>query len=204
MGQVSSPQYLCDTNIWVKVCLGDKTEEFLKKFSNTGFADVVENEIIKWKLNQDRFCKIAEKYEEHGELYFVVRLSEQDEWVRKSILKDFERYFGVSDIDNKSKNLMNLGEQGSLLYAYHLEIPYIQSDDSSFFQNTSIMENFDEIEILSWSDVVEKITNGHDERIALTTSIENEQKVMSNKKVKRKELNMKEQLKKLQEKYSKR
>lgn len=182
MTMLEAPQYLCDTNIWVKICLGGKCEKFFEVYSGMSFADFVENEIIKWKANDTRFSKIGAYYESLSDSYNVIRLSDLSLVTRSLILKDFKRYFGVSEVDNTKQKIPNLGEQGSLLYAYHLGIPYIQSDDNEFFQNQKIREYFEDIEVLTWSDVAEEITDNDTERIKLNKGIEQEQEIMNNKR----------------------
>src|SRR5690606_27411567 len=55
---------ICDTNIWVNLCLGNILPEFFWTYDKIVVADVVENEIIKWKKG-DKFSFIATKFEDY-------------------------------------------------------------------------------------------------------------------------------------------
>lgn len=40
--------FICDMDIWVKLCLGDLLLWFFRKYEKIVFVDVVEGEIIVW------------------------------------------------------------------------------------------------------------------------------------------------------------
>ena len=90
--------------------------------------------------------------------------------------------YGFSELDNSRKTIKDLGEYLSLLYAYFLKIPFLQTEDVEFYGNININEQFKGIEIMTWNNIAEQLMPNHSERIKLNSFIELEQKNMSRKK----------------------
>lgn len=204
------PQFncICDSNIWINVCLGEIHETYIKKYSTIGVVDVVKNEILKWERNEGRFKEIFNlflQYENQG--LTIINNSSVDLITQKIISQELIR-FGYTDIDNRDKTIEDLGEFVSLLYAYHLEVPYIHTEDMNFHEDVQMNELYSQykgIEMMTWNQVSRNITNSDSERLALNQRVTKENEVMGIQRKKTKEKQeMKEKLNALQKKYSKR
>ncbi|MDW5524641.1 hypothetical protein R6Z02_12855 [Carnobacterium maltaromaticum] len=192
--------YICDTNIWVRACLGKVVENFFKNFGNVTFADGVENEILKWSMNKDRFEIISSMFEEHkGTNLSVIYLNDID-LVNQKLIKRQLKEFGFESLDNSKETIKNLGEYLSISYAYFLEIPFLQTEDVEFYESIDLENRFKGIEIVTWNDIACRITQSDKERIQLNKLIEQEQIVMNSKKPHVETLESK--LARLQQKYS--
>lgn len=203
------PNYdcICDTNIWVNVCIGDVYDAYLDRFKVIGIADVVKNEIIKWDRNEDEFKKISTLFSENeNKRLFIINLEDLDPITKKIIENDLKQA-GFNDLDNTNKNIDDLGEFVSFLYAYHLEIPYMHSSDSNFseeIRSGKLLSEYKGIEIIMWNDISETITNDHSERIKLNRSVEEKRKIMNQRFQKKKEeIDMERKLQQLKNFYSK-
>ena len=205
---MNNTQYICDTNIWVKICLGKLINNLFEKYPGTSFVDFVENEIVKWNSSDDKFQNIATEFSAFkSEKFHVIYFKDLDEITKSLIKRDLKEYFGVNIdlVDNKHKKIENLGEQASLIYAYHLDIPYIQSEDNNFFDQSFISEKFEDIKIISWSHIISRIIPDDMKRIKLNRAIEEQQEVMNKRKIKFKEGQaMEVKLAQLQKRYSNR
>lgn len=174
--------YICDTNIWVKVVIGDVVSSFFSTFESLHFADSVENEIKKWANNDDKYKKISTIFDENKENAINVIYLEKLDAVEQTLIRRQLSSFGFSNIDNSKKTLKNLGEYVSILYAYFLGIPFLQTDDVEFYGNIDIEKQFSGIEIMTWNDIAGRITMNDMERIRLNSLIEKEQQRMNQKK----------------------
>lgn len=207
---MSVPKYecICDTNIWVNVCIGDVHEKYLEKFSSIGIADAVKNEIVKWRNHKNEFKKISVLFHEYeNKKLFIINKENLDPTTRKIIENELKQQ-GFTDLDNRIKTIKDLGEFVSLLYAYHLGIPYIHSNDANFsyeIHNGSLLSKYKGIEIIMWNEISETITDNDDDRIKLNRVVEEKSKVMANNFEKRKtEESMEYKLQQLANLYSKR
>ncbi|RDW20082.1 hypothetical protein CWR48_04990 [Oceanobacillus arenosus] len=203
------PKYdcICDTNIWVKVCIGAVHEVYLERFNVIGIADAVKNEIVKWDSNEDEFKKICSLfYEYENKNLFVINLIDLEPITRKIIENELKQE-GFIDLDNSNKKIEDLGEFVSFLYAYHLEVPYMHSSDTNFseeIQNGRVLSKYKGIEIVTWNEISETITDNHSERIKLNKMVEEKSKVMSRRNERRKEENdMDRKLQQLMDRFSK-
>ncbi|MFV0305073.1 MAG: hypothetical protein ACK5IC_06310 [Moheibacter sp.] len=195
-------KYICDTNIWVKVVLGNVRSSFFHEFHDIFFADAVENEIIKWDRNTDSFSRIASNFIESKENNFnVIYLTELDPTIQSLIKKQLMQ-FGFPNLDNSQTTIKNLGEYLSIVYAYFLDIPFLQTEDLAFYAEIDMQNSFKGIKIITWNEIAQKITKNDKERIRLNTLIENEQKRMNANKKKNDDLSAK--LRALQNKFSSR
>ncbi|ARJ38027.1 hypothetical protein SporoP8_03430 [Sporosarcina ureae] len=176
---------ICDSNIWVNVCLGEVHEAYIKKFCTVGVVEVVKNEILKWKEDNGRFQKISTffiDYENKG--LAVLDGSSLDTITKKIIDQELIRW-GFEDTDNRSKTINDLGEFVSLLYAYHLDIPYIHTEDGVFSDTIKIDDLYEQyrgIEIISWNQVSGDLTDNDSERMALNQKVIQENMVMGKKR----------------------
>lgn len=196
----SKEQYICDTNIWVRVVLGKVFESFFQNYNSLCFADGVENEIKKWSVNKDKFGEISSSFENYKNSAFnVIYLADLEANEQKLIQRQLKQ-FGFVDLDNSTKTIKNLGEYLSIVYAYFLEIPFLQTEDVEFYECIDLEKNFKGIEIITWNDIASKITKDDNERIRLNSLIEKEQQQMNKKKIKAN--SMEEKLKRLQEKFN--
>src|SRR5690625_4265568 len=150
------PNYdcICDTNIWVNVCIGNVHDVYFERFKKIGIADAVKNEIVKWNRNEDEFKKICTLFCEYeNKNLFIINLNDLDS-VTKKIIENELKQAGFIDLDNSNKTIDDLGEFVSFLYAYHLEIPYMHSSDSNFseeIQSSTILSKYKGIEIIMWN-----------------------------------------------------
>ncbi|MDT1995706.1 hypothetical protein MX633_03345 [Carnobacterium divergens] len=193
-------KYICDTNIWVKACLGKVLDSFFDNFGIITFADGVENEILKWSRNNNRFNLISSMFEEHrGTKLSVIYLMDIDP-INQRLIKKQLKDFGFDDLDNSKNTIKNLGEYLSISYAYFLDIPFLQTEDVEFYESIDLEKRFKGIQIVTWNDIACKITRSDKERIQLNKLIEKEQKLMNSKKDPIE--TMEEKLKRLQSKYS--
>ena len=111
---MNNTQYICDTNIWVKICLGKLINNLFEKYPGTSFVDFVENEIVKWNSSDDKFQNIATEFSAFkSEKFHVIYFKDLDEITKSLIKRDLKEYFGVNIdlVDNKHKKIENLGEQ---------------------------------------------------------------------------------------------
>lgn len=192
--------YICDTNIWVKACLGKVVESFFETFGIVAFADGVENEILKWSTNKNRFETISSTFIEHrGKSLNVIYLTDIDP-VNQSLIKRQLSDFGFNNLDNSSQTIKNLGEYLSIAYAYFLDIPFLQTEDVEFYESIDLQNRFKGIEIVTWNEIATKITRNDNERIQLNKLIEREQKIMNTKR--REPESLEEKLQRLKEKFS--
>ncbi|WP_348922090.1 hypothetical protein [Enterococcus rotai] len=192
--------YICDTNIWVRACLGKVISAFFDNFGTITFADGVENEILKWSRNKDRFNSISAMFQQHkGKNLNVIYLDDIDEQNQILIRRQLKE-FGFENLDNSRENVKNLGEYLSITYAYFLEIPFLQTEDVEFYESVDLNNRFKGIEIVTWNDIASKITKSDVERIRLNKLIEQEQSVMKSKKAPSESLE--EKLRRLRQKYS--
>ena len=178
----STNGYICDTNIWVKVVLGNVVDQFVYIFPNVHFADAVENEINKWTLNANKYKKIGTTFNDLKDTSLKVVYLEQLNSGHQILIKRQLTEYGFSELDNSRKTIKDLGEYLSLLYAYFLKIPFLQTEDVEFYGNININEQFKGIEIMTWNNIAEQLMPNHSERIKLNSFIELEQKNMSRKK----------------------
>ncbi|MGX7204775.1 hypothetical protein [Enterococcus devriesei] len=183
--------YICDTNIWVKVVLGNVRTSFFTTFKDISFADAVENEIIKWERNTDKYNKIASNFvDSKNKSFEVIYLEDLDIITQKAVKKQLKQ-FGFTNLDNSSATIKNLGEYLSVVYAYYLDIPFLQTEDIEFYEEIDLQSTFKGIEIVTWNEIAQKITKDDKERIRLNKIIESEQKIMSARKKESDNLNAK-------------
>lgn len=199
---------ICDANIWVNVCLGDSHESYIERFSTIGVVDAVKNEILRWNIHEGRFRKIFTfflEYENKG--LSILDKNSIDVLTKRIIERDLIQW-GFKDTDNSSKTIDDLGEYVSLLYAYHLEIPYIHTEDTTFMEGIEmdgLYSQYKGIEMITWNQVASDITDSESERLALNQKVILESKEMERqyKKIKGKR-DLENKIMEFNERYSSR
>ena len=106
------------------------------------FADAVENEINKWTLNANKYKKIGTTFNDLKDTSLKVVYLEQLNSGHQILIKRQLTEYGFSELDNSRKTIKDLGEYLSLLYAYFLKIPFLQTEDVEFYGNININEQF--------------------------------------------------------------
>lgn len=174
---------VCDANLWIDACHGNIEHKYLNKYSLVGFVEQVCNEINKFKFNEDKFKYVYDKFKEHENLYQV--LSPADLGRMESQFLSKLRLKGFNVIDNKSDVIKDLGEYASLYYAFYMGIPYIHTTDLDFIDNE--IDRLNGIEIITWNEVCDEITDSDDERLKINKEIELRKQDMNAKKQKKKQ-----------------
>lgn len=181
------PKYICDTDIWVKICIGNAILDFHKSYKKIYFSDIVENEILKWEKHDGRFNEIGKKFLELKKIGIieVIYLNDQNEFIQQIIRNELGTY-GYYDLDNKKNKIKNLGEYASAVYATQFEIECLQTDDNEFKDGGNGKVCFPDLIIKSLSDILSDIFE-HKQRISVMTLIEKESDIMNKHKQKYKE-----------------
>jgi hypothetical protein len=193
---------ICDTNIWVNVCLGKILPEFFWKYDKILVADVVEKEISKWKRD-DKFSFVATKFDDYkmnGSILVIehdVHINEDDRPILEKMLYDigFVHGFQIAEL--------NKGEFVSAIYADHFQIPFMKSDDKAFKEGGKGKDEFPDLIVKDWHTVVNEVITDHGKRIKVNTIIEQERKRMDANHTKAKEKKMEDMLSLLVSKYKK-
>jgi hypothetical protein len=168
---------ICDTDIWVNVCLGNILPQFFWKYDKIIVADVVEEEIKKFSSNQS-FGYISHKfksYKENGSIFVIeheVHISKFDRMILEQML--YEIGF-KNDFRNKPPE-ENKVEFVSAIYADHFNLPFMKSNDGAFSDDGKGKKEFPDLLVKNWHAVVNEVINDDKERIKVNTLIENERK----------------------------
>lgn len=149
---------ICDTDIWVNLCLGNIEEELFKKYGKVNFVSVVKDEILKWKFGKykfiaERFCK---KVEEGLAIVIEVdQLDEEDKLIiEKQLIEDCGYQMGF---DTPKKERKNMGEYMSAIIAGHYEIPLMKSNDHLFREGERGKELYPDLEVKNWNDTIKDL-----------------------------------------------
>lgn len=198
---------ICDTDIWVYLFLSDFFGRIVQKYEKLVFADVVEQEIMAWENNNEKYKDIASyfsKCKEDGVILVInheVHLEKDDRDFLEQSLRDLNFTNGLK---NDPKEL-NKGEFVSALYADHFGIPFMHSNDNAFQEEGRGKLAFPELIVKNWYDIVEEFSMTQDEKIRVRKLVENEQKQMVYSYEKQKvEKRKQDTLKSLAEKINKR
>jgi len=174
---------ICDTDVWVKLCLGDILKELFSVHKKIVVSDVVESEILKWR-NNPLFSNIAaefEKYKQSGYIlviYHDLHIEDDDKRLLERTL--FDLGFR-SDFANKPPE-SDKGEFVSAIYANHFGIPFMKSDDHSFQEGGMGRNEFPNLIIKNWNDTLRDLIKDDPQRIAITAKVEKESKQMNRQK----------------------
>lgn len=173
---------ICDTDIWVNICLADLHSRLFAKYEKLVFADVVEGEIMAWNKNPD-FSFIAENfdsYKKHGEIFVIqhdVHIYEEDRKILETTL--YQLGFQI-DFKNQPPE-KNKGEFVSAIYADHFGIPLMQSNDGAFQEGGRGRVEFPDLRIKNWYEIIEELVPSDREKIQIRKRVEAERQRMNRK-----------------------
>lgn len=186
---------ICDTDIWVNLCLGDLLPSLFRKYEKIVFADVVEGEIMSW-LKEPRFDHVAKEFislKESGHVLVIehdVHIEAENRIILEQILYDL----GFKhDFKNKPPE-KNKGEFVSAIYADHFRMPFFKTNDNAFQEGGIGAREYPELVIKNWYAVVEELVSNPRERIDVHKRVESESKRMEHHYQKHKEERKKEDL----------
>lgn len=168
---------ICDTDMWVYLCLSDYCNRIFDYYGKLVFADVVEQEILQWENKNEKYKHIArmfKKYKADGLAIVIqheVHISPEDMEYLEQSLKDLDFKYGLkSDLQEKNK-----GEFVSALYADHFGITIMKTNDGAFREGGKGREEFPDLKIMNWYDVVEEFGYDQNEKIRIRKLVEEEE-----------------------------
>ncbi len=172
---------ICDTDMWVYIYLSDFLGRILIKYEKLVVADVVEQEILAWEENNEKYKRIAvdfKEYKKDGLVLVIeheVHIDKDDRDFLEQTLIDLHFSNGLK---NQPKE-RNKGEYVSALYADHFEIPFMKSNDNEFQEGGRGRRAFPDLKVKNWYDIVEEFSRSQDEKIRVRKMMEQEQKRMT-------------------------
>lgn len=194
---------ICDTDIWVNVCLGNIEDRLFEKHGKIIVADVVDGEINKWNKSE-KFSKIATQYMVYKDNNKVLvvdhkeHLSEEDRLIINNMLYQFKFTNGL---ENKPAE-KNKGEYVSAIYANHFKIPLLKTDDRLFKEDGQGKKDFPRLQVKNWRDTLIDLIPNDTERIKVTKLVESENQRMNRENTKYKENQAALEEQKIQEKLA--
>ncbi|MBO0588413.1 hypothetical protein [Sporosarcina sp. E16_8] len=171
---------ICDTDIWVCLCLSEFHHRVIKNHGKLVFADVVEQEIVKWEdgVGKYRFIStIFREYKKEGQILVINHedhLSLGERKVLERTLKELRFSHGLRNVPHEKDK----GEFVSALYADHFSIPFMKTNDNSFQEGGRGKKEFPDLEIKNWYDIVEEHGYDQEERIRVRKLVQEEQEIM--------------------------
>lgn len=203
---------ICDTDIWVNLCLGDVLDEFFSVHTRIIVADVVEEEIMKWQTNTD-YSKIAteyQKYKQSGCILVIQHDVHIETTVRKLLEKTLLDLGFANDFANKPPE-DNKGEYVSAIYADHFGIPFLKSNDNAFQEGGRGRKEFPDLKVKNWNDTIRELIADDKKRFAIVSKVEKEnmrmgklKKQHEGRKALKEKISMEEKLEQLKQRFSKR
>ncbi|BDG81247.1 hypothetical protein BSF_29760 [Bacillus subtilis] len=164
---------ICDTNIWINLCFGDALNYITKKHPILLFADVVENEIMKFKSNK-KFSRIAtdfEVYKNQG-VFFVIEHEKHIEPEIQEMMENSLYELGFEyGLDKLEKDK---GEFVSALYADEFNIPFMKTNDGTFRTGNRGNNEFPDLYIKDWYAITEEYIENLNERIRVRKLVDAE------------------------------
>lgn len=140
---------ICDTDIWVDINIAKIESLLFKKYEKIVIADVVYNEIMKWKDNL-YFSFIATNLEKYiSECRIAIINHDQIEIDDRRFLEKqlsetgFNFVNGLRDCPHEK----NKGEIVSALYAEHFETAFLKSNDSTFKKGNAGRQAFPDLQV---------------------------------------------------------
>lgn len=156
---------ICDSDIWVDLCLGDIEENLFKKYKKVYFVSVVRDEIIKWKSGKYSFIakKLEKKINENkAEIIEIEKIDSLDrEIIEKQLIEDCGYELGFSTPKDKRKNM---GEYVSAIVADYYGIELMKSNDHLFNEGQRGKELYPDLEIKNWRQTVVDLVEDIGER----------------------------------------
>lgn len=152
---------ICDTDIWVNLCLGEIEDNLFKKYGKVFFASVVRDEILKWSSGPYK-C-IAEKFikKVNESTAIIIEIDELDPLDRDIIEKQLIEDAGYEQgFKTPKSNRKDMGEYVSAIVADYYGILLMKSDDHLFKDSGRGKELYPDLEVRSWNNtVVDLITD---------------------------------------------
>ncbi|GMB00094.1 hypothetical protein [Pelosinus sp. IPA-1] len=193
---------ICDTDIWVNLCLGDSLKEFFNLHPIIFIADVVGNEIMKWKNSGN--AAIAEEFIKYRDnknvvvIYYNKDILSEDRPILEQQLREIGFSAGFSKPDK------NKGEFVSAIYADYLAIPYMKTNDNAFQEGGFGAKKFPDLEIRNWNDTLRNVIVDDKKRLQISKKVEQERSLMDRRNEKHKEQELEEKINQLKQKFSRR
>lgn len=168
---------ICDADIWVYVCFGRIEERLFEVHNKIVIADVVENEILRWKHNP-KFSFVAKQYIEYKDqdkilvINHDIHIPEEDRVILESMLIEFgfQNYF-----ENKPPE-KDKGEYVSAIYADYFGIKLFRTNDNLFAEGGRGRKDFPELHVQNWSETLRILVPNYKAFIEINKKIEEEQK----------------------------
>ncbi|EGC93283.1 hypothetical protein HMPREF9402_1035 [Turicibacter sp. HGF1] len=177
---------ICDTDIWVRICLGNLFDVIFKKYKKLVVADAVENEILKWERENSNFTFIANKYNDYKDKGLILVIDHmkdirvEDRLILEQILFDlgFEScfYYGMSEKDK--------AEYVSALYADYFKMPFMKSNDHAFSDGGKGKVLFPKLLVKDWYKTTEELIFDTMVRIRIRSLVDEKCKRMSDERQK--------------------
>lgn len=172
---------ICDTDMWVYLYLSDFLGRVLQKYEKLVFADVVEQEILAWEQNNDKYKNIAiffKQCKKDGLVLVIqheVHIDADDREFLEQALRDLHFTNGLKN-DPKERDK---GEFVSALYADHFEMPFMKSNDNAFQDGGRGKKEFPELIVKNWYEIVEEFARNQEEKLRIRKMVDQEQKQMA-------------------------
>lgn len=191
---------ICDADMWVNMCLTGLCERVFLKYGKLIFADVVEQELLAWERNDDKYKKVATNFikSKSANNILIINhkkdLSKEVQEILENSLKDLNFKHGLLTQEK------NKGEFVSALYADHFEIPFMKTNDSAFQDGGEGKKEFPDLSIKNWYMLVEEVAKNSDEKIRIRSQLDISRKGMNRSFERQKQERKAMQLSLLQEK----
>lgn len=146
---------ICDTDIWVNLCLGGIEEKLFEKYRKVFFASVVRDEIVKWSSGKYSFIseKLFERVESRHAI--VIEIDDLDkidkQIIERQLIEDCGYELGFS---TPKWNRRNMGEYLSAIIADHFSIPLMKSNDHLFNEGERGRELYPDLVVKNWNSTV--------------------------------------------------
>lgn len=146
---------ICDTDIWVNLCLGNLEDELFKKYKKIIFVDVVRDEILRWKSGKYGFIstKFIEKVEQGLIIIIEIeKLDNEDQLIiERQLIEDVGYSLGFKTPKTQRKNM---GEYVSAIVADYFGILFMKSDDHLFKEGGRGKVLYPELEVRGWNRTI--------------------------------------------------
>ncbi|WP_102399519.1 hypothetical protein [Haloimpatiens massiliensis] len=170
---------ICDTDIWVKLCLAGIENKVFKKYGKLIVADVVAQEISAWN-NESRFNYIYTRFKQKsmsGDIIVIHHQNiepEEDRMILEMQLYQYKFKTGFKNIPKEKHK----GEFVSAIYADYFNIPFLKSNDSTFKPGERGRKEFPDLKVKNWYDTTNELISEVREKIKLRAKVETLEKVM--------------------------
>lgn len=166
-----SKYFICDADIWVYISQINQDTLFLSYFKFVAFADVVEQEILKFDKPIDTQFLYHKKIPNFIVIYPDNHLSEDDKLIHEAMLIEFGFSHGHSVVEKHK------GEYVSAILADHFNMKFLCSNDGIFRPGNIANKQFPTLKVKDWNSISREFLTDK-QRIQATTTIETKQKTM--------------------------